>query len=229
MRAGSLVLRRRGRGDYTCFREGVHGPPCRWHSRVPEDAREVGRGSGGFPGGKPVNVCASDLLYSERVGDGASGASATAMGPEWEVSQAPPTKNWCSRRAWTRAVTHERTLAASSQQSDDTRPKAEPAARVTTRSSRSAFPTNGRSGAHTLAGFPSGNLLGLPFAVSTPSFKCVLPLFAVRPAGGTGVGGFEPCEAHSGVANEFMHAVAPNRLVRNDRGRSFSSRIRQIA
>ena len=165
MRAGSLVLRRRGRGDYTCFREGVHGPPCRWHSRVPEDAREVGRGSGGFPGGKPVNVCASDLLYSERVGDGASGASATAMGPEWEVSQAPPTKNWCSRRAWTRAVTHERTLAASSQQSDDTRPKAEPAARVTTRSSRSAFPTNGRSGAHTLAGFPPGQPAGPPIGI----------------------------------------------------------------
>jgi len=50
-------------------------------------------------------------------------------------------------------------------QSDDTRPRTEPAARVTTCSPRSAFSVNGRSGAHTLAGFPPGNLLDIVFGI----------------------------------------------------------------
>ena len=71
------------------------------------------RGSGGFPGGKPVNVCAPDLLFQGRAGGTTSGASAPAMRPEWKAPLAPLTKSWSSRRAWTRAATPERTPAAS--------------------------------------------------------------------------------------------------------------------
>ena len=149
----------------TCFREGVRGPPWRWYSRVPDDAREVGRGSGGFPGGKPVNVCAPGLLFQGRVGDGASGASATAMRPEWEVSLLLPRRAGVPDGLGDGSDPPSALRRHRARQSDGTRPRTEPAARVTTPSPRSAFSTNGRSGAHTFAGFPPGNLLDLPARV----------------------------------------------------------------
>ncbi len=153
---------RRQRG----FREWVQGPPWRWHSRVPEAAREVEQGVGRFPGRETCQcVRAGSAVPRSRRWHDQRGASAPAMRLEWEAPLAPLTKSWSSRRAWTRAATHERTPAASRSLVGWHAPEYRAGSSCRDRSPRSAFSTNGRSGAHTFAGFPPGNLLDLPFGV----------------------------------------------------------------
>lgn len=68
-----------------CFREGSRDLPGGGIRGSPRPRGSSNRGSGGFPGGKPVNVCAPDLPFSARVGCTAGRASASAMRPEREV------------------------------------------------------------------------------------------------------------------------------------------------
>ena len=113
VRAGSLVLRRRGRGDYACFREGVQGPPCRWHSRVPEDARMRSDGGREVSREGNLSMCARRICCSaSALATGQAGLPRRPCGPSGRRRGLLP------RRAGVpgelgRAATHERTPAAS--------------------------------------------------------------------------------------------------------------------
>lgn len=72
--------------------------------------------------------------------------------------------------------------------SDDTRPRTESTVRVTTCAPCSVFSTNGRSGAHTLAGFPPGQPVRPPVRASSRRIRSPNVLGSILDAEFTGAG-----------------------------------------
>ena len=121
VRAGSPIPRQGRRGDNRASGRGSRGLPGGGIRGSPRPRGRSNRGSEGFPGGKPVNVCAPD-----RVGGTTSGLPRRPCGPtgrrRWLLSRRAglPGGLGAGQRP-TSALRPRR-----GRQSDDTRPRTEP-------------------------------------------------------------------------------------------------------